>query len=48
MAALTTLMTRFVRARTAGWLVATAHQETLALQMPEITMASPDATHTSV
>ena len=37
-----------MRARIAGWLVATAHQEILALQMPEIATASLDATDTSV
>ena len=37
-----------MRARIAGWLVATTQQAILAHQRPEIAMASPDATNTSV
>ena len=47
MAALTTLMTRFGAGEVAGWLAATTHQETLAIQMPKIAMTGHVATDTN-
>ena len=47
MAALTTLMTRFARERTAGWLEAITYQRTMVLRIPRIAMAGHVATNTS-
>ena len=48
MAALTTLMTRFLREKTAGWLAVITYQRTMVLRIPRTAIAGHVATNISV